>query len=419
MDPMSCRVAALGIALVVLAGCGDHGRRDREPPAPVARTDLAARSPLFVAPSSRDFSRNRPLLDRILANPHGYFRFVNREFAQQVCKRFDGQLALVPLVNLHGDAHVEQYAVTDSRRGLTDFDDSAIGPAVLDLVRFGVSLRLTQRANGWSGDENAPLEALLRGYREALTRPDEVPAPPAVVARLRAQFGGGHHRALAQAEQLIDPNEIPLDKLHDISRRYREQMIAANPELGPDFFVPKRAGRLRIGVGSALDEKYLIRAEGPTPDDDDDIILEAKEVRDLSGIDCIQSSPPSDPFRILTAQSRIAYEPYRLTGYAMIRPPSGDRKIRTFWIHQWEDNYVELRHDRSLRSPDELEAVAYDVGFQLGLGHPKEIADPHGAELRRALGRAIDELEPKLVEVVAEMTGEVVSAWEQFKAAAR
>ena len=38
----------------------------------------------------------------------------------------------VPLFNLHGDAHLEQYAITDLGRGLTDFDDSSRGPAIVE-----------------------------------------------------------------------------------------------------------------------------------------------------------------------------------------------------------------------------------------------------------------------------------------------
>ena len=53
----------------------------------------------------------------------------------------------MPTVTLHGDPHLEQYAVTDAGRGLTDFDDASKGPAILDLVRFGRPkiMRLTGR----------------------------------------------------------------------------------------------------------------------------------------------------------------------------------------------------------------------------------------------------------------------------------
>ena len=105
-------------------------------------------SPLFVEPSGYDFSENPKLLKRILSSPHGYFRFINIHFGQVVCTRYAEMLSRAPRLNLHGDAHIEQYAVTDLGRGLTDFDDSSSGPGLLDLLRFGVSLRLTLAANG-------------------------------------------------------------------------------------------------------------------------------------------------------------------------------------------------------------------------------------------------------------------------------
>jgi uncharacterized protein (DUF2252 family) len=52
----------------------------------------------------------------------------------------------MPTARLHGDAHVEQYAVSATSRGIDDFDDSSTGPAVVDIVRFLGSLELTARA---------------------------------------------------------------------------------------------------------------------------------------------------------------------------------------------------------------------------------------------------------------------------------
>ena len=50
-----------------------------------------------------------------------------------------------PNVQLHGDAHLEQYAFTKSAWGLDDFDDSTRGPALVDIIRFLGSIDLTVR----------------------------------------------------------------------------------------------------------------------------------------------------------------------------------------------------------------------------------------------------------------------------------
>ena len=129
--------------------------------------EIMSSNPLYVDPSTQDFSRNPKLLERILSGPHGYFRFINIPFSNEVCRRFKNAIKGTTFLNLHGDAHLEQYAVTDLGRGLTDFDDSSTGPGFIDLMRFGVSLQLACRTQGW-GECTAELYGeFLHGYRDA------------------------------------------------------------------------------------------------------------------------------------------------------------------------------------------------------------------------------------------------------------
>jgi hypothetical protein len=170
-------------------------------------------------------------------------------------------------------------------------------------------------------------------------------------------------------------------------------------------------GRLRLGVGSALDEKYLLRVEGPTSDPKDDLILEAKEARDLTGIDCILPTKRGDAFRVLVAQARISYNPYPHVGYIVIHPRRGDTRDRTFWVRQWSDNYHELSVDDSFQRFQDLREVAFDVGVQLGLGHPTQIADPHEDLLRRSLLASLDEFEGDVVHIARELSAATMAAW--------
>ena len=48
-----------------------------------------------------------------------------------------------------------------------DFDDATAGPAVIDLVRFGVSLNLAAKSRGWSAE--AAVDSFLAGYRTEFT----------------------------------------------------------------------------------------------------------------------------------------------------------------------------------------------------------------------------------------------------------
>ena len=47
-----------------------------------------ASSALYVDPDSVRLRANPALVKRITASPHGYFRFINIPFSEEVCRRF-------------------------------------------------------------------------------------------------------------------------------------------------------------------------------------------------------------------------------------------------------------------------------------------------------------------------------------------
>lgn len=381
-----------------------------------------SRSPLLVVATEYDFSQTPGLLDRLLDSPHTYFRFINREFAAEVCRRHGSMAETLPALNLHGDAHLEQYAVGDSGRGLTDFDDSAIGPGVVDLIRLGTSVMLAADANGWSEHGQRLMDVLLEGFRAGVEQPEIRPPPPAVVERIRRGFSDDRLAILASIDSMMDPGSVDSTRLKAGFDLYVEAIHEEYADLPDAFFVSKKAGRLNLGVGSALDEKFLVRVEGPTPAADDDLILEIKQVRDLSGIDCLQRQS-SDAFQIMTGQSRIAYQPYTYMGYIFLNPRRAESSEHgsdfwdgtTYWVHAWVNNYGEMRVDETFRTPAELEEVVFDIGVQLGRGHAKDIVAPHEFQLRRALTVWLDDHEDDLRDAIADMTSETLSAWRQFR----
>ena len=75
------------------------------------------------------------------------------------------------------------------------------------------------------------------------------------------------------------------------------------PDLPPEFFVVQRAGWLRIGVGSAANQKILARLRGATDDSADDELLEAKEVANLDGLDCLEGPTARPAFGSSMAQA--------------------------------------------------------------------------------------------------------------------
>jgi hypothetical protein len=410
---MSAGRTAAGVVAVVLLTCAPDLQAG--PPSQDASRGAAASAPapasailpaFRVAPDAPELKASPDLVDRLRETPHRYFRFINAAFTQAVCGRFKDAGGL-PDVNLHGDAHVEQYAVTSLGRGLTDFDDSARGPNVIDLVRFGVSLELASRERAWTGEGRRAFDRFLEGYDAALGDPKlEVPPPP-IVLRARAAFALDHRVALGRADALIDAEPIPPSDLEADSRDYVANMLAEWAGLPASYFRIKKAGRLRMGIGSALDEKYLLRIEGWTAAADDDEILEAKVVRPLPGVDCIRTDVGAQ--RVPLGMALIAYAPFPFSGLF-------DHKGRTFWVHGWTDDYVELSIDFSFALPEDLRQVAYDVGVQLGRAHPKR-EDGNGIApgLRGALRRETRENTPRIRQAIDDLADATMAAWATFR----
>lgn len=400
---MACRFnyrSVIGIILLVFIAEIQTGN---------AQQIIRNENPLYVDSATRDFTRNPSLLERVQASAHGYFRFINIIFSNEVCRRFSHLLLGPQSLNLHGDAHLEQYAITDLGRGLTDFDDSSTGPGFLDLIRFSVSCHLACRERGWLDSSDVIFDKFIAGYRDALTDPTLVIPEPRVARRIRSSFTYDRAKYFKWVESLMKPiPKAEADSLFQAYQPYVENMLIENPDLNNRYFEIVKCGYLTMGIGSALDLKYLLRVQGETDDPIDDVVLEVKEVRDLSGIECIQPGRKNDPFRILLGQARIAYQPFHHLGYFRFRN-------LTFWVHSWVDNYKEVSIEKSFRSARELAEVAFDVGVQLGKGHVKHISAPLDLQFRREELQLIKQHAAEMKNVREELANDVVQAWEKFR----
>ena len=82
------------------------------------------------------------------------------------------------------------------------------------------------------------------------------------MTRVRGAFALDHRLALRRAEAMIAADPVPASEIEANSRDYVAQMLADWAGMPADFFSIKKAGRLKLGIGSALNEKYLLRIEG-------------------------------------------------------------------------------------------------------------------------------------------------------------
>ena len=88
---------------------------------------------------------------------------------------------------------------------------------------------------------------------------------------------------------------------------------------------------------------------------------------------------------------------------------------KTFWVHAWTDHYVELDIQKELRSVQELREIAYDVGVQLGRGHPKRVDDEAAVRLRLEIVRTLPE--DRIKKEIVALTDETLRAWNRFRTA--
>ena len=364
---------------------------------------------LTVDPADPRLAGHPDLSSKLARSAHGYFRFINAGFALETCYAFADVVDEFPDVNLHGDAHFEQWAVTSLGHGLTDFDDCTQGKPIIDLVRFGTSLMLAAHERGWANEDSRFVSEFFQGYRHALEDPDRTIPTPDLAVQISAGFTRDRERALREAHELIDTAPLLPESFAETAAEFAGLIRFGRDDLPPHFFKVKRVGVLSIGLGSALDEKYLIIFESWTEADDDDLIVEAKEIRDLSGNPCLRTDVGHS--RILDGQMLIAYEPF---GFSAVVP----RRDKFFWIHDWTDDYQETSIATVVRSTRDLKEIAYDAGIQLGRAHPKRLdGGPDKERQRRAL-KAVERYQGRLLGLARRLANETEAAWRNFAEAA-
>jgi Uncharacterized protein conserved in bacteria (DUF2252) len=376
---------------------------------------------LTALPSARGQLRPDPvalanvsaeLIDRLRADPFTYFRFVNRRWISRVCEAF-ADVRDVPIVRLHGDAHVEQFALTDDAWGLVDFDDSARGPAFVDIVRYLGSIELVVRQRGWTSRRDALWDRFLEGYRRGLATPDYRPPEPDIVRRRRAQAPMSRAVFLTWAEQQMQPMDETRSKSVVTGMAAFQQFVQGErPDLAAGYFAVVRAGWLRIGVGSAATRKVLIRVQGPTVDPEDDVVLEVKEVINLDGISCLEGQTTPPAVRVIDGNRQLGRLKHDILAVApaLLIPAAADRAEHwlDWWVSNWEPSYREVRIS-DLRSVEDLSDIVYDSGVQLGAGEPQDVS------VRNQTLSSVARLEGRLRKNTSTIVEELIVGWRELR----
>jgi hypothetical protein len=356
------------------------------------------------------------LRDRLRDDPYNYFRFINHEWTSRVCEVFAPDLAKQPIVQLHGDAHIEQYALTNDAWGLDDFDDSTRGPALVDIARFLGSIDLAARRRGWTHDRDRLADRFFEGYRRGLLEAAYQPARPDIVGWVRTKTPVPSRAAFfAWAETKMAPMpEASMNGLLASMTALSRLVRLDRPELPEGYFKVVRAGWLQMGIGSAAIRKILMRVRGPSDDPGDDELLEAKALRALKGLGCLEVPKSRPAFRVIRGSQQVG----RLRHNILVAGPEEDipemasqgEHLRNWWVRSWEPSYREITLD-DLRSVDDLSDLIYDSGVQLGSGSVHADDDP---ALRTQSLAALAALEPRLRTEAAALVEDMMRGWQQL-----
>jgi len=381
----------------------------------------AARDPGPLRADPESLGRAAPeLIERLRADPYNYFRFVNRPWIARVCDDLGSDLRDLPVVRLHGDAHVEQFALQQDAWGIDDFDDSARGPAVVDIVRFLGSIDLVARRRSWEKDRDTLFDRFVEGYKQGLIDPRYLPPPPDIVGRLRAQAPATRPALLAWGETKMKPlADVTMKALVAAVEAFARVVLLERPELTPEYFRVVRAGWFQGGVGSAVSPKIMVRVQGPSDDPADDDLLELKKIEDLHGLGCLKTPTVQPTLRIIDGSKQLGRLKHNImaAGPELIVPEvmARGQRLQDWWIRSLDPSYREVRLTE-LQSVRDLAAISYDSGVQLGAGRLQDQTVLLSGSDRKRLSAAAAKLEKRYRREATTLVDDLLRGWRELGA---
>ena len=152
-----------------------------------------------------------------------------------------------------GDIHLENFGTwrdADGRLvwGVNDFDESAVMPFVLDLLRLATSAIVAGQPGGQSGSDVC--SAILKGYRDGIAEPN-----PIVLDRdwawLRALV------VVSESERAKFWTKLEASPIKSAPSRYRKALDAARPDPSLKLVTARRVA----GAGSLGRPRWVGRAD--------------------------------------------------------------------------------------------------------------------------------------------------------------
>lgn len=418
---------AIATSTVAAVGCSTQVAGPAEPAAPPLVAPAAPAAPCagdgFGAAASfkldRATLRGEGATDALLAKLDGsayrYFRLLARPFEARTCHAFEDLRWRLPVVAIHGDAHLEQFVVTHESYGLEDFDQAGFGPAVVDLVRYATSIHLACRELKGACDADHAVAHYFDSYRAALDHAPVEGAPPSVVERLRARSPRTRAAWLDWAQKLMVPLPAEIESTARAGwTRFVALQLDVNTERPASFYDIEKVGALTMGFGSATERKLLVRIRGATADPGDDLILEARAGDASRGPQCIARPKNGGSMQVLTFMAVLGRRLPDVFGFVTPSDAPGERE---FWVQAWDPGYTELSIE-DVAEQEALDAVVTDAANQLAGHFWTRFPEALRGHQRHAQLVAFDATRARAERLSRELADEVVREWTAFRASA-
>ncbi len=177
------------------------------------------------------------------------------------------------------------------------------------------------------------------------------------------------------------------------------------------------AGWLRTGVGSALDSKILIRVQGPSIDPADDELLEAKELRNLRGLHCLEDPPAQPTLRVILGVQQLGRLKHNILAAGpelAIPEASGPWTSASRLV----DSAAGTRPTGSSgstisRTVKDLASITYDSGVQLGAGSLADLVGSQGTD-RKGAWTAIARIEKRIRNETLLIVEQLLLGWREL-----
>lgn len=326
---------------------------------------------------SKDPSKDPPHVVKNYTKSDRGVVFFFRNALEKMRVRLDQLFSLkdTPVVFVHGNPHIDNYAKTLKGTGMVDFDRSCYGPYIWDLVRFAVSMSFRQSVP--CPAELLPasvLQSLKDGYLTGLKNPDKFfpgmsylenikpkEAEESVNAYLEANLSWA--KQLRSNRVLSDNPEISFLLQKFFANRNELQVLV-------DCWV-EEAGYLKSSVSEQSRWRYLIVLAPRDPNSTQDrIFLDIKEVR-------------KDPDTKLFHASFSHQGERMMLGSTLYAPHMSDREgFLTYKGKQYYGRAIPTQNVKLKKklTVEELCDLSRAVGAQLGKGHAKSVQKPFTVE---------------------------------------